>query len=187
MNMFIDPCRVGEIRRKLGITQRELAKLAGVSQSFIAKLESGKIDPTYSKYKQVIDALAKLSFKKDVKIGDIMVRNIIHADVNETVKEVAEKMLKHAISQVPVFDGDKLVGMVTESTILNGVAGGMKMSEVKVSKIMEAPPPILPEDTPLIVAVQLLKFYPIILVSERGEIAGLISKADIIGFMRETL
>ncbi|MEM2793486.1 MAG: CBS domain-containing protein [Candidatus Methanomethylicia archaeon] len=187
MSMFIDPCRVGEIRRKLGITQRELAKLAGVSQSFIAKLESGKIDPTYSKYKQVIDALAKLSFKKDVKVGDIMVRNIIHADVNETVKEVAEKMLKHAISQVPVFDGDKLVGMVTESTILNGVAGGMKMSEVKVSKIMEAPPPILPEDTPLVVAVQLLKFYPIILVSERGEIAGLISKADIIGFMRETL
>lgn len=185
--MFIEPRRIGEIRRRLGITQRELARLAGVSQSFIAKLESGKIDPTYSKYKQVIDALTRLSFKKNVKIGDIMVKNIICASVDETVKEVAEKMLRHAISQVPVFNGGRLVGMVTETTILNGVTGGLKMSEVKVSKIMEDPPPILPEDTPLVAAIQLLKFYPIILVSEKGEITGLISKADVIGFMREAL
>jgi predicted transcriptional regulator len=34
-----------------------LAKFAGVSQSFIAKIESGKIDPSYSKVKTIFDVL----------------------------------------------------------------------------------------------------------------------------------
>ncbi|MBI2079314.1 helix-turn-helix domain-containing protein, partial [Candidatus Micrarchaeota archaeon] len=45
----IDVSKLGSLRRKLGITQKELAKLAGVSQSLIAKIEMGKIDPAYSK------------------------------------------------------------------------------------------------------------------------------------------
>ena len=31
-------------RRKLGLTQNQLADMAGVSQSYIAKLEAGKIN-----------------------------------------------------------------------------------------------------------------------------------------------
>jgi predicted transcriptional regulator len=41
----------------LGLTQGQLAKIAGVSQSFIAKIESGKIDPSYSKVKTIFDVL----------------------------------------------------------------------------------------------------------------------------------
>jgi DNA-binding transcriptional regulator YiaG len=41
----IDPKQLKKIRVQLGITQSELAKAAGVSQSLIAKLESGLVDP----------------------------------------------------------------------------------------------------------------------------------------------
>ena len=34
-----------KLRKKLGLTQNQLAKRANVSQSLIAKIESNKIDP----------------------------------------------------------------------------------------------------------------------------------------------
>ena len=49
--------KIQEIRKKLNLTQTELSKLAGVSQSLIAKLESGHIDPAYSKVKAIFEAL----------------------------------------------------------------------------------------------------------------------------------
>ena len=42
---------ISRLRKQLGLTQAELAKLSGVSQSLIAKLEAGKIEPSYSKAK----------------------------------------------------------------------------------------------------------------------------------------
>ncbi|MCK4496763.1 MAG: helix-turn-helix domain-containing protein, partial [Candidatus Aenigmarchaeota archaeon] len=39
-------------RKLLGLTQKDLAKQAGVSQSFIAKMESGRINPSYNHVKQ---------------------------------------------------------------------------------------------------------------------------------------
>ena len=48
---------IGKLRRQLGLTQKELARKAGVSQSLIAKVESGLIDPAYSKVVQLFQAL----------------------------------------------------------------------------------------------------------------------------------
>lgn len=50
---------IAKRRKLLGLTQKQLAKIAGVSQSFIAKIESGKIDPSYSKAKAIFDTLEK--------------------------------------------------------------------------------------------------------------------------------
>ncbi|MFQ5647816.1 MAG: helix-turn-helix transcriptional regulator, partial [Candidatus Aenigmatarchaeota archaeon] len=37
---------IRKIRKKLGLTQSQLAQEARVSQSLIAKIEAGKLDPT---------------------------------------------------------------------------------------------------------------------------------------------
>jgi predicted transcriptional regulator len=42
---------IAKKRRRLGLKQAELAKLSGVSQSLVAKLESGRIDSSYTKVK----------------------------------------------------------------------------------------------------------------------------------------
>ena len=51
---------VKTIRKQIGVNQTELAKEARVSQSVIARLESGKIDPSYTKMKKIFSALEKL-------------------------------------------------------------------------------------------------------------------------------
>ena len=51
---------IKKIRKSLGLTQAELAKRADVSQSIIAKIESGSIDPTLSKAKKIFGIYKQL-------------------------------------------------------------------------------------------------------------------------------
>ena len=54
---------IAKKRKMLGLTQKELARMAGVSQSSIAKIESGKIDPSYNKVKAIFDVLERMETK----------------------------------------------------------------------------------------------------------------------------
>lgn len=47
--------------------------------------------------------------------ADIMSTNPITIDANKTVKDAAELMFDKNISILPVFDGDKFVGLITQS------------------------------------------------------------------------
>ena len=54
-------------RRALNLNQKQLAIQAGVSQSLIAKIETGRINPSYSKTKAIFDTLTLLERKKHAK------------------------------------------------------------------------------------------------------------------------
>jgi len=58
---------IAKRRRQLGLKQSELAKMAGVSQSLIAKLESGTIDSSYTKVKTIFDVLERLEAKTKIQ------------------------------------------------------------------------------------------------------------------------
>jgi acetoin utilization protein AcuB len=55
--------------------------------------------------------LAKLT------IDEIMTRKVITIHADATVREAARLMLDNEIGGLPVMDGDKLVGIITESDI----------------------------------------------------------------------
>jgi len=169
---------IKKIRKKLGMTQTELANRAGVSQSLIAKIESGRIDPTYTKTKKIFAALTDLEKKEEIKAGQIMTDKIISVSPNESVKGAIGKMKKFQISQLPVLDDHKLVGLVSESTILDALLHS-KGKEVK--DVMQESPPIVSKTTSIQVVSNLLKYYPIILVSEEGKLVGVITKSDLLG------
>ena len=80
---------IKKIRKKLGMTQTELANRAGVSQSLIAKIESGRIDPTYTKTKKIFAALSELEKKEEIKAEQLMTAKIIsiiqNTPINETI------------------------------------------------------------------------------------------------------
>jgi len=168
---------IRKIRKKLGMTQTELANRAGVSQSLIAKIESGRIDPTYTKTKKIFAALSELEKKEEVKAEQLMASRIISVASGTPIKEAIGKMKKSQISQLPVIDSHKLVGLVSESIILEALLN-QKGSEVK--DVMQEAPPIVSKTTSMQVVSNLLKHYPMVLVSEGGRLVGLITKSDLL-------
>ena len=174
-----DISEIKKIRKKLGLTQTELAKKSGVSQSLIAKIESEKLDPGYSRTKLIFDALEQLSQNEELCAADVMNRKMITAKVNDNVADIIKTMKKHAISQMPVLDNEKPVGLITEHTLLEEL-DSKDFAGIKAKDIMEDCPPIITPQTKLSIFSNLLRYFPIVLVASKGKLEGLISKSDVI-------
>ena len=171
---------VKKIRKKIGMTQAELANRAGVSQSLIAKIESGRIDPTYTKAKKIFAALSELEKKEEINAEQLMATRLVGVSPNEPIKEAIAKMKKFQISQLPVTEDHKLIGLVSESTILDALLN----SKAKyVKEVMQEAPPIISKTTSIQVVSNLLKYYPLVVVSVEGKLIGLITKSDLLGKM----
>jgi len=169
---------VKKIRKKLGLTQTELANRAGVSQSLIAKIESGRIDPTYTKAIKIFAALSELEKKEEIKAEQLMTSRIIGVEPDDSIKDAISKMKKSQISQLPVIENHKLLGLVSESNILDAMLNSKSTS---VRGVMQEAPPIVSKTTSVSVVSSLLKHFPMVAVSEQGRLIGLITKSDLLG------
>jgi predicted transcriptional regulator len=176
--MVYELSEIKKIRKNLGLTQTDLAKKANVSQSLIAKIESCKIDPTFSKTKKIFNTLDYLQSKEEIKAEELMNRKIISLHPSDAIKDSVAKMKKYGISQMPVLDGQSVIGLVSESTLLNSM---IENKGKKISDIMEESPPTVGKNASVKVVSNLLTHYPMVLVSESGKLIGLITKSDFLG------
>ncbi|MHA1581031.1 MAG: CBS domain-containing protein [Candidatus Baldrarchaeia archaeon] len=180
------PEDIKKLRKKVGLTQTELAKLAGVSQSLIARIEKGTVDPRLSTLRRIIEAikLVEMRAKKAKSAKDVMYSPVITIKSNDKVKKAIELMEKYAISQLPVVNDKGVpVGSITESTVLKKLLSGEpeKILKLKVEEIMEESFPTITPSTNIKDIQQLiLKKYPAVLVMEKGKIIGIITKMDLI-------
>ena len=175
---------IKHLRKKFHLNQKELAGQAGVSQSLIAKIEAGQVDPSFTKAQQIFAALEQLREKKEVKAREIMSTKVVFANIHDSVKDVIRKMKVKGISQMPVMAQEKVCGIITESTIIQRIADHPeKMNELEAKEVMEDTPPIVTLNTGQRTLLELLKEYPIVLVADKGDIKGIISKTDLLGKM----
>ncbi|MGB9748787.1 MAG: CBS domain-containing protein [Candidatus Woesearchaeota archaeon] len=176
--MIENPSQIKHLRKNLGITQKELAKLSGVSQSLIAKIESEKIDPSYSKVYKIINVLEQCKSRKSEKAFSIMTKRVFSASPNNRIKDVVLVMKQRKISQMPVISKGKCIGLISESSIIKVLSEGKKVEFVK--EIMEEAPPIVSINTDLNVISELLKHFPLVLVQDSKHYAGVITKTDLL-------
>src|SRR3989338_753397 len=115
---MLEPSMIKKIRNSIGITQKKLATESEVSQSLIAKIESGILDPTYSRMKRIDATLKRLSISSEMNASQIMTRRIFSAKKEDNILKVIKVMAKNSISQIPVIDSNIVVGLLTESAIL---------------------------------------------------------------------
>jgi predicted transcriptional regulator len=174
---------IAKRRRQLGLKQSELAKMTGVSQSLIAKLEAGTIDSSYTKVKTIFDVLDRLEFKTKVQAGKVLHKNVVTIQKDEPISKVVKIMKEHGYSQIPVFDGKHSVGSISEKAILRQIMVGKGLDEISklpTEEIMEEAFPQINEDAPLALISSLLQTYSAVLVSKKGEVIGIITKADLL-------
>lgn len=176
---------VSEVQRRrklLGLTQTQIAKMSGVSQSLIAKIESGKIDPSYSRVKKLLETMDRLK-KKDEKLAkEVMVTKIFKITEKDKVKKAIDLMHKHAISQIPVFRNGAMVGGVSERTLINLVSEGHELNEVlrkEIGEVMDIPFPTVSQETPVKALSSLLSVFPAVVVVKQNKIVGIIARSDL--------
>jgi predicted transcriptional regulator len=174
---------IAKRRRQLGLKQTELAKAAGVSQSLIAKLEAGTIDSSYTKVKAIFDVLERLEFKTKVQAEKILYNDVLSIQKNKPIYEVVKIMKEYGYSQLPVFNGKQSVGSISEKAILRQILSGKdleQISKLPTEDIMEEAFPQINEDAPLSLITSLLQTYSAVLVTKKGVVIGIITKADLL-------
>lgn len=174
---------IGRRRRLLAMSQKQLAHLAGVSQSMIAKLESKRISPSYLKTKAIFDTLEGLERKNEFKAKDVSQGKVVSVHAHDAVSKGVRIMRETGFSQLPVFNNDRVVGSLTEKIILEKLFSAPKPDEISrqsIEKIMDEAFPSVNEETPLSMVSTLLQYSPAVLVTKRGHIQGIITKADLL-------
>jgi len=181
--MFPSLEEIAKKRRLLGLKQAELARLAGVSQSLVAKLESGRIDSSYTKVKTIFDVLDRLETKTKIQEEKVVPNKVISIQKDAPISTVVKLMKEHGYSQIPVFDGKQSVGSISEKTILRQILAGKDLTQLSglpAEEIMEEAFPQINEDAPLSLISNLLQTYSAVLVSRKGNVVGIITKADLL-------
>lgn len=182
---LIHPNELKSYRTRANLTQSQLAEKAEVSQAYIAKIESGEADPTVSTLEKITTIVKQSHTENRFTAKDIMTKPIISTSPDDKIKKAIDLMDSYEISQMPVIKEKRQIGSVTEDTILRKAKGSKEMArigEARVKNAMEEPFPMVGSKTEISTLARLLEHEQAILVLEKGELEGIITKADLLTF-----
>lgn len=163
------------LRIEAGLTQKRLAELVGVSQAHIAKIEQSRVDPRLSTVNRI---LAVLTEGKAAKCRDIMTEGVLFARSDHSILKASEVMVRHGISQMPVLNGNRVVGTITEESIIRNL--GADIAKQKVKNVIGVPLPMVSEETQIDLVRRLLERHQGVLVTRSKEIVGIITRSDLL-------
>ncbi|MBI4451656.1 CBS domain-containing protein [Candidatus Woesearchaeota archaeon] len=175
--MTFDIKQLRAIRKRLDLTQHAFAKEADVSQSLVAKMEAGRLDPSYSIVCRLEEAVNRLLATGEPNAAALMTKKVIAVQHNDPLSKVIDTLQQHEISQVPVLRNSSVIGLITEADIIEHRA---KARALEAADVMGPAPPLVAETTSLSVLTALLRQYPLIIVVKNGEPAGVVTKADVL-------
>ncbi len=166
------------LRQRVGLTQTELARAVGVSQSLIAKIEAGLVDPAYSTTVRVFEYLLAQGHASEFNASHVMSKKVVWVSPHTTLREAVRKFRTHAISQLPVLAHGRLVGSVSENNVLSSLA--QEKEVIRVQQVMESAPPTVPSTASVRAVASLLRYCPLVAVVESGRLRGVISRSDVL-------
>ena len=188
------PKELQELRKKAGLTQSELASQVGISQSLVARIEKGQVNPSLSTLKRILSIIEKQqqshSTIKDLlkwKAGSTKIQPVVAVQTHEKVRRAVNLMRRYGISQLPVFEKNVSVGSLSEGTILRKLMlmDSRKVFALSVQEIMDAPfPTIDVSDSVDVAFMKIASGVEAILAMDGDRPAGLITKIDIIAYTR---
>ena len=176
---------IRQVRLKIGITQKRLAAMAGVSTSMINQVESGRSRPSYETAKRIFDSLAALEGESSPHTaGDFCSKDVVKMGPDSTLHDAIRRMHELSISQIPIFDGAEPAGLISEDGIVRHLSdGAAELKKARVSETMDPVPPVVDHQTPASVLVPLIRYSKCVLVSRDKKIVGIITASDTLKIM----
>ena len=100
----------------------------------------------------------------------------------------AHNRLRNAgFSQLPVMENGRLVGVVTEDTIMQFVYGKPELMNAPVSDAMESAFIKLERSESMNNLVAMLRVQPYAAIMDRDEFLGLITRSDVLNYLRRQM
>lgn len=196
--MFFSHSDIRNLRKKAGLTQSELAELAGVSQSLIAKIEMGCVDPRLSTYKKILTILYERLGKMNITVNNILsmkkqqsLYKLIFLKPDNTIDNAILLMKKYGIDHIPIFSNGNLVGSVTKDLLLERLLFALNMNEnkdnfikTKLSEVMSDCFPLIEANAPIGDLYSLFKKgHSAVLITNNNRIVGLLTKSDLLNLL----
>jgi len=161
-------------RRRLGLTQKQLAFGSQTSQSLIAKMEKGRLIPSYQIATRIFSYLDSAETQEEKTAKLVMHKPVITIDSNEKISKAISLLKRRAISQLPVVKGNQIVGAITAKEILDASKNGF------VKDYMRDSFPTVNEDTPLSLVKSLIRHHDAVIVVKKGVPSGMITGEDLL-------
>jgi CBS domain-containing protein len=114
-------------------------------------------------------------------IKDIMTTDCVTAGTSDTIYEVAVKMKEQDIGFIPVVDGKKLIGVVTDrDLVLRGYAekhsGSTSIAEMLTGEIKTVTSSISVDEAARLMAANQIRRLPVV---DNGELVGIVAIGDL--------
>jgi cystathionine beta-synthase len=122
-------------------------------------------------------------------VADILAkkpREVFTARLGDTVTEVIQQMKTHGISQLPVLDGERIVGIVNETDVLNHLLGDGTREDA-IDQLVETQFAIVEPTNRISIIGQFFKQNKVVIVLDGKRLAGIITKIDFIDHVSNQL
>lgn len=135
--------------------------------------------------------------KKRVPVSSIMTKNLVTADVNDSLRHVNTLLKDNNIRHVPVVSGSKLVGIISKSDIMRlsfgDIFDGQTEADeavfdlLKLEQVMVSNPKVITEEETIQEVAE--KFTQVdfhaLPVVKGEEIVGIVSTTDLVKYLLE--
>ncbi|CAM2746608.1 CBS domain-containing protein [Hathewaya histolytica] len=117
-----------------------------------------------------------------MKVKDIMSREVVSLNADDTVGRAAELMRNHNIGSVPVCNEEKVIGIITDRDIaIRSVASGENFNNQKVRDVMSSNPVcgesvMSTDDAARIMSERQIRRLPIV---DNSKLVGMVSLGDL--------
>lgn len=118
-----------------------------------------------------------------MRLSEIMTVNVETVRPSASVREAAAKMAAFDIASLPVCEGRKVLGQVTDRDItIKVIAEGMNPEDVTVGDIMTTPAVWAPQEMDVTKAAELMSHHQIrrlVVVDQNKDLVGIVAAGDI--------
>lgn len=173
--MIVSIAELRQYRIDAGYSQAELALEVGVTQSYIARMEKGGLDPKYSIVCAIIEVVKGL---RDLTCGDVMNSTPSTIDARQSVSMAKDLMNRRRVAILPVVKSARVIGCITDVDISRNEH--LNLNQLSVEAILNPLGiPTVDEQTPVLTMIPLLDTYQAVVVQSAGRLTGIISRGDI--------
>jgi len=178
------PAEIRAMRESLSMTQTDLAARAGISQSMIARIEAGSVDPRVSTLQKLVSVL-NIAERSVIPAAQVMHTPVLAVHPDDQITNAVDLMSANGVSQLPVLLEGVPVGCISEAALLSALEEQRQhRSHVYcVRDFMEPSFPTVPPEMDIETIQHILQQHHAVLVVEAGKVQGVITKHDLIALI----